>query len=133
MPLHRIEIDADAIAGELGRMSSIDFDVLPFGAIQLDHDGRILMYNKTEERISGRKREDVVGRNFFTEVAPCTRVKRFFGAFQAGIERRELNEVFDFTFKFPEAARDVRIRMIYSDAPRPGVWIFVTPLWNLQD
>jgi hypothetical protein len=24
----------------------------------------------------------------------------------------------------------VRIRMIYSDAPRPGVWIFVTPLWK---
>ncbi|HYC93008.1 MAG TPA: hypothetical protein VEO54_27635 [Thermoanaerobaculia bacterium] len=41
-------------------------------------------------------------------------MQRFFGAFQAGVERRELNEVFDFTFRFPAGARDVRIRMIYS-------------------
>jgi len=130
MPLHKIEVDSESIAGELGRMSNADFDTLPFGAIQLDREGNVLMYNKTEEQISGRKREEVVGRNFFTEIAPCTRVRRFYGAFQEGIERRELNEVFDFTFRFPEAPREVRIRMIYSDAPRPGVWIFVTPLWK---
>jgi photoactive yellow protein len=128
MPLHKIEVDSESIVEELGRMSSSELDTLPFGAIQLDKDGKVLMYNRTEEQISGRKREDVVGRNFFTEVAPCTRVRRFLGAFQAGVDRRELNEVFDFTFRFPEAAREVRIRMIYSDAPRPGVWIFVTPL-----
>lgn len=130
MPLHKIELEPEAIVAELGRMSTADFDALPFGAIQLDREGNVLLYNKAEEQLAGRRREDVIGRNFFTEVAPCTRVRRFLGAFQAGIERRELNEVFDFTFKFPEAAREVRIRMIYSDAPRPGVWIFVTPLWS---
>jgi photoactive yellow protein len=131
MPLHKIEIDADAIAGEIGSLSTLDLDALPFGAIQLDRDGNILLYNRAEEQLSGRRREEVVGRNFFTDIAPCTRVRRFLGAFQAGIERRELNEVFDFTFRFSEAAREVRIRMIYSDVPRPGVWIFVTPLWNM--
>ena len=128
MSLHKIEIEPEAIVAELGSMTNADFDTLPFGAIQLDREGNVLLYNKAEEQLSGRKRVDVVGRNFFTDVAPCTRVRRFLGAFQVGIERRELNEVFDFTFRFPEAAREVRIRMIYSDAPRPGVWIFVTPL-----
>lgn len=128
MQLHKIEIGPESILGELGRMSTEDFDALPFGAIQLDREGTVLMYNKAEEQLAGRRREDVVGRNFFRDIAPCTRVRSFLGAFQLGIERRELNEVFDFTFQFPEGPRDVRIRMIYSDAPRPGVWIFVTPI-----
>ena len=43
-------------------------------------------------------------------------------------ESMELNEVFDFTFKFPTGTKDVRIRMIYAGAAEPAVWIFVTPL-----
>ena len=125
MAVQRFEVDPDSIIAELGLMGAEELDALPFGAIQLDAEGTILAYNKTEERISGRRREDVVGKNFFRDVAPCTRVQRFFGAFQAGVERRELNEVFDFTFRFPSGARDVRIRMIYSGT---AVWVFVTPI-----
>ena len=125
MTVQRIEIEAEGLIGEIGRLSAEELDALPFGAIQLDGDGTILSYNKAEERISGRKAAEVVGKNFFREVAPCTRVKRFFGAFQAGVDRKELNEVFDFTFRFPDGAREVRIRMIYS---RAAVWIFVTPV-----
>jgi len=125
MAVQRFEVDPDSIIAELGLMGAEELDALPFGAIQLDAEGTILAYNKTEERISGRRREDVIGKNFFRDVAPCTRVQRFFGAFQAGVDRRELNEVFDFTFRFPAGARDVRIRMIHSSQT---VWIFVTPM-----
>lgn len=128
MSIQRIEVDPEAMIGEVGTLSAVELDALPFGAIQLDPDGKILTYNRAEEQLSGRKREDVVGKNFFSDVAPCTRVRRFYGAFQAGVDRRDLNEVFDFTFRFPGAPREVRIRMIYSGTPRPGVWIFVTPL-----
>ncbi|HEX8151725.1 MAG TPA: PAS domain-containing protein, partial [Thermoanaerobaculia bacterium] len=100
----------------------------PFGAIQLELDGKVVLYNQAEERISGRKRSDVIGRNFFNEIAPCTRVRRFFGAFQTGVERKVLNEVFDFTFRFPQGTREVRIRMIYAENPRACVWLFVTPI-----
>ena len=125
MGVQRFEIDPDSIVSEVGLLNAEELDTLPFGAIQLDAAGNILAYNKAEERISGRKREDVVGKNFFRDVAPCTRVQRFFGAFQAGVDRRELNEVFDFTFRFPTGPRDVRIRMIHSSQ---SVWIFVTPM-----
>jgi photoactive yellow protein len=128
MALQKIDVDTDAIVAEVGRLTIGDLDALPFGAIQLDLNGTVLLYNKTEERISGRKREDVVGRNFFVDIAPCTRVRRFYGAFQTGIERKQLNEVFDFTFRFPEGTREVRIRMIYATNPRACVWIFVTPI-----
>jgi photoactive yellow protein len=128
MAIQRIEIDADAMIGEVGTLNATELDALPFGAILLDPDGSILAYNRAEEQLSGRKRADVVGKNFFRDIAPCTRVRRFYGAFQTGVDRRNLNEVFDFTFRFPGAPREVRIRMIYSGNPKPGVWIFVTPL-----
>lgn len=128
MTVQRIEVDADSLMKELGTLTSEALDALPFGAIQLDPNGTVLAYNRAEEQISGRKRDEVVGKNFFTEVAPCTHVRKFYGAFQSGVDRHSLNEVFDFTFRFPGRPRDVRIRMIYSGTPRPGVWIFVTPL-----
>lgn len=128
MAIERIEIQPEAIFSEIGTMTPQELDLLPFGAIRLSPDGTITAYNQTEEKFAGRKASEVVGKNFFSDVAPCTKVKRFFGAFQAGVERKELNEVFDFTFKFPTGAKDVRIRMIYAGAAEPAVWIFVTPL-----
>ena len=130
MAVQRIEVDADSIAGEIGRLTAADLDALPFGAIQLDRDGKVLLYNRAEECISGRSRQEVIGKNFFSEVAPCTRVRRFYGAFQEGIGRNAINEVFDFTFRFPQGTREVRIRLIYSENPQPCVWIFVTPIGN---
>jgi photoactive yellow protein len=128
MSIERIEIEPEAILSEIGTMTSQELDLLPFGAIRLSPNGTITAYNQTEEKLAARKATDVIGKNFFSEVAPCTKVKRFYGAFQTGVERKELNEVFDFTFKFPTGAKDVRIRMIYAGSAEPAVWIFVTPL-----
>lgn len=128
MAVQKFEVDAASLASEVGTLTPQELDALPFGAIQLDARGVVLLYNRAEERLSGRRREDVVGKNFFHDVAPCTRVRRFLGAFQAGIERRALSEVFDFTFRFPQNPREVRIRMIYSEQPSACVWIFVTPI-----
>jgi photoactive yellow protein len=125
MAIQRIEVSSESILGEVGRLSAEALDALPFGAIELDATGIVLSYNKAEERLAGRRREDVVGKNFFRDIAPCTRVQRFFGAFEVGVERKQLNEVFDFTFQFPSGAREVRIRMVYSAG---AVWIFVTPI-----
>lgn len=125
MTVQRYNVDSDSIAAEVGLLTAAELDALPFGAIQLDAQGFVLSYNKAEEKLSGRRREEVVGKNFFRDIAPCTRVQRFYGAFQTGVERRSLNEVFDFTFRFPGGARDVRIRMILSGA---AVWVFVTPI-----
>jgi methyl-accepting chemotaxis protein len=125
MTVQRIEIDSTSLVDEVGTMSAAELDALPFGAIQLDASGTILAYNRAEESISGRRADEVLGKNFFDDIAPCTRVRRFQGAFQVGLERKSLNEVFDFTFRFPEGPREVRIRMIYSGS---AVWIFVTPM-----
>lgn len=128
MTIQRVEITPESIFGEVGTMTMEELDQLPFGAMQLDVNGTVVKYNRIEERLANRKREDVIGLNFFDQVAPCTRVRQFMGTFASGVSLKQLNEVFDFVFMFPTGAREVRIRMIYSEQSKPGVWIFVTPL-----
>lgn len=130
MTIQRIELELDRIKDEVGRMSASEIDELPFGAIQLDENGTVLVYNRYEEVLAGRDRARVVGKNFFRDVAPCTRVREFFGAFEEGVRRRELDEVFDFVFRFPQAERHVRIRMVLPTVKAGAVcvWIFVTPI-----
>ena len=128
MSTQRIEIQPEAIMHEASNLTPAELDLLPFGAIHVDREGIIDAYNVAEEQLASRSRNAVLGKMFFNQVAPCTRVKKFYGAFQEGVLRSQLNEVFDFSFQFPHGTREVRIRMIYSDAPSPGVWIFVTPL-----
>lgn len=98
--------------------SNIDvetLDLLPYGIIVLDRSGSVLYYNPREEQISGRQRASVLGRNFFTEIAPCTAVREFQGRFLELVERPDATVDFDFTFAFPTGAHEVRISMTAFD------------------
>ncbi|HYE66236.1 MAG TPA: PAS domain-containing protein, partial [Pyrinomonadaceae bacterium] len=92
----------------------IDFatlDLLPYGIIVLDEHGTVLYYNAREEQIAGRKRENVIGKNFFKEVAPCAQVEEFHGRFQEAMRRVGLVTDFHFHFPFPGRAREVEISL----------------------
>jgi two-component system, cell cycle sensor histidine kinase and response regulator CckA len=92
----------------------VDFatlDLLPYGIIVVDEGGKILYYNAREEEIARRRREDVLGKNFFTEVAPCTQVLEFYGRFQETMQRDGLVADFHFHFPFPERPREVEITL----------------------
>ena len=58
-------------AESIAQMTEGELDALPFGAIRLDREGRILSYNMTESRLTGRDPKRVIGRNFFIDVAPA--------------------------------------------------------------
>lgn len=111
---------ADAIAED-------EFDRLPFGAIELDTQGKILKYNAFESRISGVKRANAVGKNFFAEVAPCTVVKQFYGRFKEGVKKGDLHEKFRFHFAFVKNPVDVNVTLFYCDLTM-RVWVFVRPI-----
>ncbi len=75
-----VKFRSENIENVLVKMDEKQIDNLAFGAIQLDKDGVILLYNATESKITGRKPEDVIGRQkFFQRVAPCTRRPEFYG------------------------------------------------------
>lgn len=108
----------------IDHMQPKELNALPFGAIQLDPKGTILRFNDYEAKLTGRKPENVIGRNFFEEVAPCTNVRDFAGKFHDGIKNKELHEVFPYLFDFKMAPRNVTVTLFYNKA-NDTAWVFV--------
>jgi photoactive yellow protein len=86
-------------------------DGLPFGAILIDEEGKIIFYNEREEQLAGHRRESVLGKNFFTEVAPCAQVREFYGPFKRAIGQLGVIASFRFHFPLPGRPRDVQIQL----------------------
>jgi photoactive yellow protein len=120
-------LSAESLTEErLRRMSPEEFDALPFGAIKLSTEGRVLIYNAAESAFSRREAPSVLGQRFFEEIAPCTNVAHFRGRFDALVQKGRGTESFDFQFHFRWGSRHVRIRlMVLGDGSR---WVFVTSL-----
>ena len=97
--------------GAVARLSPDELDKLPYGLITVDAQGRVIHYNDTESRLVGLPKERVVGRNFFGEVAPCTRVREFEGRFVelARDPSRVRVQSFDFVFRFARGEQHVSI------------------------
>jgi photoactive yellow protein len=109
---------------KIDRMSTEELDALPFGAIRLDKDGKILAYNMTESKLTGRDPKRVIGRNFFTDVAPCTNVQTFAGRFREGVAKGDMHVIFPYRFDFEMAPRDVTVTLFYSQQTSTA-WVFV--------
>jgi photoactive yellow protein len=93
-------------------MTQEEVDELPYGFVVLDDEGAILLYNRYEARMSRLPSERVVGKNWFRDVAPCTRVEAFFGRFRRLIEDPSVTaERFAFRFHFLHGAQDVLVQM----------------------
>lgn len=101
-----------------------ELDRLPFGAIRLDREGKILSYNRTEAELSGRRKESVLGKSFFTEVAPCTNVREFAGRFREGVAKGSLHMVFPYVFDDQMEPRTVWVTLFYSNETDTA-WVFV--------
>lgn len=106
-------------------LSESELDRLPMGMIQLDPGGKVLKFNRTESDLARVSREDAVGKSFFDEVAPCTRVQEFHGRFVEGVEKKQLHTVFPYLFRFRDGRqKNVVISMFYS-ASTDTVWVCV--------
>jgi photoactive yellow protein len=91
----------------------IYIDSLPVGVIQLDRQGRVIQYNEFEAAHSKRRREHVLGKNFF-EIAPCLRVQEFHNRFTEAIQNKHLDVEFHATFDLPGHPH-VKIYMFYGN------------------
>ena len=110
----------------LDSMPAEECDNLPYGIIKLDKNGTILTYNMTESAITGRNHEDVLGKNFFSDVAPCTKTPEFFGKFLEGLDKKFLNTVFDYLFDYNMAPVRVKVHMVYAKSGNKcHVWVIV--------
>jgi photoactive yellow protein len=125
--LQLVEFGKSDIENVMAKMSGKDIDNLAFGAVQLDAQGRIIQYNAAEGQITGRDPKSTVGKNFFTEVAPCTNTPVFKGAFDAGVKAGNLNAVIEYTFDYNMKPTKVKVHMkkaLVGDT----YWVFVKRL-----
>lgn len=107
------------------QLAEEELDNLPVGMIQLDPSGKVLKFNQTESDLARMDKAAALGRSFFDEVAPCTKVREFHGKFLDGVAARDLNTTFDYEFKFRDGRRkDVLISMFYSKNTE-SVWVLV--------
>ncbi len=123
----RVEFGQSDLDNVLAAMSSREIDELAFGAIQLDAAGKILAFNQAESNITGRRKDAVIGRNFFDEVAPCCNKPAFRGVFDAGVKSGSLNAIFDYTFDYVMKPTRVKIQMKKAVADNT-YWVFVKRL-----
>jgi photoactive yellow protein len=106
-------------------LTPAELDSLPMGMIQLDRTGKVLKFNQTESDLARVAAADALGKSFFDEVAPCTKVQAFYGKFLEGVEKRQLQTVFDYVFRFRDGReKNVVISMFYS-VTTETVWVCV--------
>ena len=100
---------------DLSALSAQEIDALPFGYIALAPDGSIRKYNRYEADLARKDPQQVLGRNFFREIAPCTQVRDFEGRFQELASGGGPDVLtFDFEFIFRHGRQSVRITMVRS-------------------
>lgn len=119
-----VRFGSEDIENVLSKMGDGQLDDLAFGAVQLDSDGKILSYNAAESEITGRNAEDVIGKNFFTEVAPCTNTDEFYGKFKDGVSSGNLNSLFEYVFDYQMTPTKVQVHMKKA-LQGDSYWVFV--------
>jgi len=91
-------------------LSGEDLDQLPFGVIVVDRKGTILEYNEYERSMAGMGNRNVIGLNFFHDLAPCTAIKDFEGRFETFLDSDDTSiEPFQFVFAFARGAQRVAV------------------------
>jgi photoactive yellow protein len=119
-----VKFGAEDIENVMSKLSEGDIDNLAFGAVELDATGKIISYNAAEGDLTGRDPSECVGKNFFSEVAPCTKSPEFYGRFKEGVEKDDLNCMFEYTFDYNMQPTKVKVHMkkaLVSDS----YWVFV--------
>jgi len=115
--------DDDELGEALRTCSDETLDEAPFGIVKVDDDGVVEFYNRYESELAGVAPEDAVGRNFFTQLAPCSSNRLFHGRFKKGVRQGTLDERFTYTFTYKMSPTLVQVRM-YRDQEGQN-WVMI--------
>lgn len=99
MPSNIPEFHGLNLASIVERLPPAAVHALPFGAVQLDQEGRVTFYSKAEHRLSGYHK-DVIARSFFTKIAPCMNNPDFRGRIDKAMKAGELSIIFSYVGDF---------------------------------
>jgi photoactive yellow protein len=107
----------------LGSLTRDEADTLPFGVVKLDNSGTIIMCNKYQAELGKVTIQEVEGKNFFSQVAPCTNNKLFKGKFEQGVSAGSLDAKFNYTFTYKLRPTNVAVHL-FQDPTSHTNWAF---------
>jgi photoactive yellow protein len=90
-------------------------DAAPFGVVVMTEDGVVTSYNAAESRLAGLAPAKVVGRHFFSAVAPCT--NNFMVAHRFEMEP-VLDAIIDYVFTLRMKPTKVKLRLLKQPGRR---------------
>ena len=96
---------------ELAATRPEDLNELLFGVIGFDADGVVRTYSAAESRMAGLSPDRVVGKHFFTAVAPC--MNNFLVA-QRFEDEAELDATIDYVLTLRMRPTPVKLRLLKS-------------------
>ena len=102
----------------LDRLEAADdtvLEMLPFGVVAMAGNGTVTSYNGAESRLSGLTPANVIGRHFFSAVAPCT--NNFMVAHRFETEPA-LDAVINYVFTLHMQPTAVRLRLLKQPGRR---------------
>lgn len=88
----------------------------PFGLIKLDDAGIVQFYNHYESELSGIDPSEAIGKDFFTQLAPCSNNNLFLGRFEDGVHTDDLDEHFTYTFTYKMRPTRVNVRLFRDES-----------------
>jgi len=120
--------DAGDPDNPLAPLGSEDLRKIPYGAAELDAEGRVISYNDTEPDDGEAGRPSPVGRDFFAEVVRWAGGSILASEFRKGVAAGGLNVVFDCaTPRLPH-----KVRVHFKVSPILGTyWVFIKRLHRL--
>lgn len=108
----------------LPALSPAQLDDFDFGVVKVDDTGTIEFYNRYEANLAGVEPSVAEGRNFFTQIAPCTNNRLLFGRFKEGVAADCLCEAIPYTFTYKMKPTNVNIHL-YRDPESRTNWVLV--------
>ncbi len=96
-------------------------DALPFGVIAMTPDGVVVSYNAAESALSGLTPARVVGRHFFSAVAPCTNNCIVAHRFE---NETTMDDAIDYVFTMRMQPTKVRLRLL-KQTGQPHMFLIV--------
>jgi len=114
----------------LGQLKDEDLRKIPYGAAELNAEGRVISYNDTEPEDSGSGRTSPIGRDFFGEVARWAGSSILAAEFRKGVNGGALNVVFDCASE----RLPYKVRVHFKVSPILGTyWVFIKRLRRTAD
>ncbi len=107
-----MEFNAFDLHDQLLAASDVTLQAIDFGIVGVDATHRVVFYNDAEAALSGLSAERVLGRHFFTEVAPCTNNFMVSQRFEG---EPTLDATIDYVFTFRMRPTPVTLRLLQRE------------------